>query len=236
MSYYLITRTTTTTVQLKNHNNNSLQIIPQFHPQIQIQNYSTRRHFVGELFSVAPYFQRTFQNLFVLNERVALLGYWKHGFFSMTPVGATNVGSIKINFDKDLTTNKIYENSKYSSNSATTSTINNTNADTQDSDSDDLTLVDTATTDDAESTITTNSQRTISEKRKKVIKNTCYEATYSKASKLLNGQPLFKGEEIGGFELGSTIVLVFEAPKNFEFSLKENQAIKLGQKIGDLKN
>ncbi|OWB68493.1 hypothetical protein B5S33_g174 [[Candida] boidinii] len=195
-----------------------------------------RRHFVGELFSVAPYFQRTFQNLFVLNERVALLGYWKHGFFSMTPVGATNVGSIKINFDKDLTTNKIYENSKYSSNSATTSTINNTNADTQDSDSDDLTLVDTATTDDAESTITTNSQRTISEKRKKVIKNTCYEATYSKASKLLNGQPLFKGEEIGGFELGSTIVLVFEAPKNFEFSLKENQAIKLGQKIGDLKN
>jgi phosphatidylserine decarboxylase len=36
----------------------------------------------------------------VLNERVAMLGRWRHGFFGMVPVGATNVGSIKINFDQ----------------------------------------------------------------------------------------------------------------------------------------
>jgi phosphatidylserine decarboxylase len=40
------------------------------------------------------------ENLFVLNERVAMLGRWRHGFFGMVPVGATNVGSIKINFDQ----------------------------------------------------------------------------------------------------------------------------------------
>jgi phosphatidylserine decarboxylase len=59
-----------------------------------------RRHFAGELFSVSPYIAKRLENLFVLNERVALLGRWKHGFFSMVPVGATNVGSIHVNFDQ----------------------------------------------------------------------------------------------------------------------------------------
>lgn len=56
--------------------------------------------FPGELFSVSPYVAKRLQNLFVLNERVALMGRWRHGFFGMVPVGATNVGSIILNFDK----------------------------------------------------------------------------------------------------------------------------------------
>lgn len=49
---------------------------------------------------MSPWVAKRAENLFVLNERVALHGRWRHGFFGMVPVGATNVGSIKINFDQ----------------------------------------------------------------------------------------------------------------------------------------
>ncbi|KAL7416593.1 phosphatidylserine decarboxylase-domain-containing protein [Mrakia frigida] len=134
-----------------------------------------RRHFAGELFSVSPYIARRLSNLFVLNERVALLGRWKHGFFGMVPVGATNVGSIKINFDEALRTNN---------------------------------------------------------RLRPHPAGTYIEAVYSKASKLLRGQPLNPGDEMGGFMLGSTIVLIFEAPLDFAFSVQEGQKIKVGEPIG----
>lgn len=137
-----------------------------------------RRHFVGELFSVSPYVAKRLANLFVLNERVALLGRWTHGFFSMTPVGATNVGSILLNFDRELRTNV---------------------------------------------------------RGRRPPPGTFMEAVYTHASKILHGKPLRPGEEMGGFCLGSTIVLVFEAPKDFHFDLHAGQKVKVGQKLGDVR-
>ncbi|KAG5652830.1 hypothetical protein H0H81_003454 [Sphagnurus paluster] len=136
-----------------------------------------RRHFVGELYSVSPYMAKRLENLFVLNERVALLGRWKHGFFSMVPVGATNVGSIKINFDQALRTNV---------------------------------------------------------RGRPPPPGTYSEAVYSAASPVLNGQPLIAAQEMGGFCLGSTIVLVFEAPEDFEFAVQAGQKVKVGQRLGDV--
>ena len=43
------------------------------------------------------------QGLFVFNERIVLKGKWQHGFFAMTAIGATNVGSITINIPNQVT-------------------------------------------------------------------------------------------------------------------------------------
>lgn len=60
------------------------------------------------------------------------------------------------------------------------------------------------------------------------------EAVYTAASPVLDGQPLLKAQEMGGFCLGSTVVLVFEAPKNFQFTVTAGQKVKVGQALGDV--
>ena len=47
-----------------------------------------------------------------------------------------------------------------------------------------------------------------------------------------SGVALSKGEDIGYFNLGSTIVLIFEAPGNFRLNLTPQQKVKVGQGIG----
>lgn len=66
-----------------------------------------RRHFPGTLFPVNYPFLKMIPSLFALNERVVLMGQWPEGFFSLTAVGAYNVGSISFNFDSTLKTNQI---------------------------------------------------------------------------------------------------------------------------------
>jgi phosphatidylserine decarboxylase len=165
----------------------------------------SRRHFAGELYSVSPYLQRTLPGLFTLNERVVLLGRWRWGFFSYTPVGATNVGSIKINFDRELRTNSL-------------------------------------TTDTA-------ADRAAEEASARGEPYSGFaEASYENASRLLGGYALKRGEEMGGFQLGSTIVLVFEAPKGdtssldegsgegkrsgWKWTISKNQKVKVGEALG----
>jgi len=68
-------------------------------------NILRRRYFPGYLFPVAPVVVRKMQNLLGMNERVILSGEWEHGYFSLSPVGATNVGSISLFSEPDFKSN-----------------------------------------------------------------------------------------------------------------------------------
>ncbi|XP_066259242.1 phosphatidylserine decarboxylase proenzyme, mitochondrial [Euwallacea similis] len=129
-----------------------------------------RRHFSGELLSVNPRIAKWLPGLFVLNERAVYLGEWEHGFFSYSAVGATNVGSIKVYFDKTLQTNH--------------------------------------------------------QKKTHKFKEHC----------LGSAIDLHKGDLVGEFRMGSTIVVIFEAPFNFKFNVNHGQKVLMGQCLGTVQH
>ncbi|RLN49230.1 hypothetical protein BBJ29_003890 [Phytophthora kernoviae] len=112
---------------------------------------------------------RLIPSLFVENERVALLGEWEHGFFSLTAVGATNVGSIMLTKEPEFRTNTASQDK----------------------------LVGQCVTKDYGGKVDTT-----------------------------------RGEEMAQFKLGSTVVLVFEAPESFEFTVNPGDKLILGKCIG----
>nr|CAG4636987.1 EOG090X05NI [Ceriodaphnia reticulata]SVE72915.1 EOG090X05NI [Ceriodaphnia reticulata] len=132
-----------------------------------------RRHFPGALLSVNPSIAKWVAGLFALNERAVYVGQWRHGFFSMTPVGATNVGSIRVYGDQDLRTNCT----------------------------------------------------------KWALPLPYYDRYMGPDESDCKEIPLHKGEIFGEFNLGSTIVLIFEAPKDFEFNIRPGDKIRMGQSL-----
>eukprot|EP00455_Lapot_gusevi_P002651 TRINITY_DN11082_c0_g3_i1.p1 TRINITY_DN11082_c0_g3~~TRINITY_DN11082_c0_g3_i1.p1 ORF type:complete len:523 (+),score=121.70 TRINITY_DN11082_c0_g3_i1:102-1670(+) len=143
------------------------------------------RHFPGTLFPISPLVARLIPNLFALNERVVLSGSWKFGYFSLTAVGAYNVGSISLNFDSQIRTNRLRRD------------FRNPNLEWLSFGG---------------------------------LGCYAYDRVYEQQIRLA------QGEELGRFNLGSTVVLVFEAPEDFEFTVKGGEKIKLGQRLGTSKS
>lgn len=145
--------------------------------------FTTRRHFPGEMLSVAPAVLKIIPNLFTLNERVVLSGSWTHGFFSMVPVAAYNVGNIKLEIEPDFTSNLRHQYK------ATDEHV------------------------DLYGPGTGGLFKTYAE----------------------DGLAIAKGQEVARFQLGSTVVLVFETKNHdFKFNFKEGDRVKVGQPLGEI--
>ncbi|CAI8023014.1 Phosphatidylserine decarboxylase proenzyme, mitochondrial [Geodia barretti] len=140
----------------------------------------TRRHFPGELITVAPWAVKTMPGLFNLNERVLLLGQWEYGFFSFAAVGATIVGSISLTIDEELRTNQ----------------------------------------------------------RGKYVMGQFSDQSLPRRGGVGGGEAgmrLGKGQKLGTFKMGSTIVLVFQAPEEFEFCVGPGDSVLYGQPLGHVR-
>ncbi|XP_030066168.1 phosphatidylserine decarboxylase proenzyme, mitochondrial [Microcaecilia unicolor] len=137
-------------------------------------NIHHRRHFPGALMSVNPGIAHWITGLFCQNERVVLSGEWQYGFFSLTAVGATNVGSIRIYCDQELHTNCARH-----------------------------------------------------------VKGHYHDCSYNEQCRPA-GIFMGKGASLGEFNLGSTIVLIFEGPRHFNFTVAGGRKIRVGEALGSL--
>ena len=243
-----------------------------FHsPAICSTNY--RRHIAGNFHLVKPSYVNRHPRTFVCNERVSLFGEWSEGFFTQTFIGATNVGSIIINFDKELRTNipgvkfsevfdknylQVTEFEGVFKNNLITKKkfLKKLDEDKVDisSDLNTFDVRDIIDTDKGETSFVYKQHEehkfpyrlenqfreeeskpneseydSYQEKLSKKLENSAdYLQKYSITNK---GVMLNKGQEVGYFNLGSSIMLIFEASKDSEFIIEVGQKLKLGNTI-----
>ena len=218
-----------------------------------ICSVSSRRHIAGKLYPVKPSYVATHPNVFKENERVALFGKWKNGFFSTTFIGATNVGSIVLNFDNEMITNSpLFQGNLVSDKSfnllesrsdikdganwvppiftklrnpkipRVQSFIGFNHESGEDSTKEDSLLEEQKSGDIDD--VTSPQERECLPK----IFSKDQSEEYSVSNK---GILLKKGQEIGYFNIGSSIMLIFEAPSDSTFDIEVGQKVKLGNTI-----
>ncbi|KAI3642893.1 hypothetical protein MP228_012448 [Amoeboaphelidium protococcarum] len=205
------------------------------------------KHFGGRLFSVAPALIKMVRGLFVLNERVVMLGDWRYGFFAMAAVGATNVGSIELVFDKSLRTNKWIKGrfGSYEEKVFCGSTKNSDDDNAKEQEQGDVNTDHQSRSkivklhheqEDEEESVADQMMDMIDPPEEDVELHVSDELDQSEDVQNSGvgggGLQFRKGDEVGLFNLGSSIILVFEAPKDFRFCIKEGQKLNYGQIIG----
>jgi phosphatidylserine decarboxylase len=166
-----------------------------FHsPAVHSGDY--RRHIVGYLSPVKPSHVNKHKDVFKNNERVNIFGRWEQGFYFESAVGATNVGSIKLDFDEDVLTNRTVPVYPYFEDK--------------------------------------NYVKGLSAEKASPIGKylNSSEDEIAPTNKYKDSSLSFlKGEMTGRFEMGSTIVLIFEADSSTSLNIEEGQKLSLGEEI-----
>jgi len=176
-----------------------------FHsPAIHTAEY--RRHIAGYLSPVKPSYVNKHRDVFKNNERVNIFGEWRSSdFFFLSYVGALNVGSICLDFDTDVMTNCANPASPYHFDKAYTQTA----------------------VSPLSKYIKPSSKSGQSSEEQKLEGETTGASSNDEAAKesCINFE---KGEMTGRFEMGSTIVLIYEVPSTgTEVHVNEGEKVKV---------
>ena len=161
-----------------------------FHsPAIHTGDY--RRHVVGYLSPVKPSHVNKHKDVFKNNERVNVFGRWEQGFYFESAVGATNVGSIKLDFDEEVLTNQMLPQYPYFQDKSYLTTVS-------------------------------------AEKATPFYKYLTQSDFSEENKSSLNFE---KAQMTGRFEMGSTVVLVFEADQKTSLNVHEGKKLFVGEPI-----
>ena len=233
-----------------------------------------------------PSYLKNHKDVLKQNERVNLLGEWCHGFFSMSFVGALNVGSIVLHFDEALKSNIKAPKHPYLQDKNYALLMNQEDSlsvhgnqymripqlKTQRDDNQLENLGPTFSADDLTQylnefdikdipqdwtySVTQEQKLAYSMLNGFKLKNEKAQDEGNQDAELVskletpstgsgrgknyrlssytitpNGIQLHKGEELGMFQMGSTIALIFECPEDYTVVKKEGEQIQLGQSL-----
>ena len=201
--------------------------------------YHHRRHFPGHLFPVNPSVAAYVPSLFCRNERVVLAGQWREvaelsvteagRFFAMVMVGAYNVGSVKLSYDEALVTNT---RRGWRERRRAGELQQRRGMDVKGEKEPGLTDV----VDGGEGYVKVYGKRKIEggEVKKLGEGDTAEAAQEVEVREDVSGLRVRKGEEVARFELGSTVVLIFETleGEEWEWKVKEGDKVRVGQPVG----
>lgn len=229
-----------------------------------------RRHIAGKLYPVKPSYVANHPNVFKENERVTLTGEWANGFYSTTFIGATNVGSIVLNFDDSLKTNTMVllgnsvSDREYSSikptrlnlefkrsimsedlkDDVTNSCDESGSTSDNDEPSEEAKSIQNSLTENLSVELSTEAEESSSvpspcsssfgEFKSSNSNQNCLDVIEAENQKYIvseKGINLAKGQEMGFFKMGSSIMLIFEAPEESTFEVEVGQKVKLGNNI-----